>query len=142
MDNIKKNLDNLIIDVPKNLDNLENVILENDDIETENKNIDKNLLLKQIRENEEAREKAEWFDIDTFMIDNLVSQFTRYSDENDIEWEKFDYNTYDYDYYKKKFPLFDDDVIDILVKCSKKKAGDNRVKPLEKKEGNFIVEFP
>lgn len=140
MSNIK-NLGDLSINIPKNLEKVENVIIENDVFEIENKNLDKNLLLKSIRENEEAREKAEWVDMDNMIIENLVNQFTTYSDDNDIEWNKFDYNTYDYEYYKNKFPLFDDNVIDILVKCSKKKAEDNRIKPLEKKEGNFIVEF-
>ena len=133
MSNIK-NLGDLSINIPKNLAKVENVIIENDVFEIENKNIDKNLLLKSIRENEEAREKAEWVEMDNMIIENLVNQFTSYSDDNEIEWDKFDYNTYDYDY-------FDDNIINILVKCSKKKAEDNRIKPLEKKEGNFIVEF-
>ena len=140
MENIK-NLRDLSINIPKNLEKVDNVIIENDVFEIENKNLDKNLLLKSIRENEEAREKAEWVDMDNMIIENLVNQFTTYSDDNDIEWNKFDYNTYDHEYYKNKFPLFDDNIINILVKCSKKKAEDNRIKPLEKKEGNFIVEF-
>ena len=96
MSNIK-NLGDLTIDIPKNLEKVENVIIENDVFEIENKNLDKNLLLKSIRENEEAREKAEWVEMDNMIIENLVNQFTTYSDDNDIEWNKFDYNTYDYE---------------------------------------------
>ena len=47
MSNIK-NLGDLSINIPKNLEKVENVIIENDVFEIENKNLDKNLLLKSI----------------------------------------------------------------------------------------------
>ena len=114
---------------------IENVILEEN-------TIDADLLLKYKKANEEAREKSEWGNIDEMVIENMVQQFTAYSDDKGLEWDKFDYSgDYDEAYYKKKFPLFDDATIDILVKCSKSKVEDNRVPTLKKVEGNFLVEF-
>ena len=114
---------------------IENVILEEN-------TIDADLLLKYKKANEEAKEKSEWGNIDEMVIENMVQQFTAYSDDKGLEWEKFDYTgDYDEGYYKKKFPLFDDATIDILVKCSKSKVEDNRVPTLKKVEGPHLVEF-
>ena len=114
---------------------IENVILEENTISAD-------LLLKYKKANEEARQKSEWGNIDEMVIENMVQQFTAYSDDKGLEWDKFDYSgDYDEAYYRKKFPLFDDATIDILVKCSKSKVEDNRVPTLKKVEGNFLVEF-
>ena len=114
---------------------IENVILEEN-------TIDADLLLKYKKANEEAREKSEWGNIDEMVIENMVQQFTAYSDDKGLEWDKFDYSgDYDEAYYRKKFPLFDDATIDILVKCSKSKVEDNRVPTLKKVEGPHLVEF-
>lgn len=114
---------------------IENVILEEN-------TIDADLLLKYKKANEEAKEKSEWGNIDEMVIENMVQQFTAYSDDKGLEWDKFDYSgDYDEGYYKNKFPLFDDATIDILVKCSKSKVEDNRVPTLKKVEGPHLVEF-
>ena len=146
MENIK-NLRDLSINIPKNFEKVENVILENEYIDNNNNNDDEenrlNLerLLEYKKINDEARDNAKWT-FDEVVVENLVNQFVTYSDDNNIDWKRFDYSgDFDYDYYKKRFPQFDDEVINILVKCSKKKVEDNRIKHLEKKEGNFVVDF-
>ena len=76
------------------------------------------------------------------VIENMISQFTAYSDDEGLEWEKFDYSgDFDESYYRKKFPLFDDATIDILVKCSKSKVEDHRLPNLKKVTGPHLVEF-
>jgi hypothetical protein len=147
MDNIKKNTDFYNSeDLGDSLNELSltkkptNKIIEN--VILEENTIDADLLLKYKKANEEAREKSEWGNIDEMVIENMVQQFTAFSDDNGLEWEKFDYSgDYNEKYYKDKFPLFDDDTIDILVKCSKTKAEDNRIPTMKKVEGNFLVEF-
>jgi len=114
---------------------IENVILEEN-------TIDADLLLKYKKANEEAREKSKWGDMDEMVIENMISQFTAYSDDEGLEWEKFDYSgDFDESYYRKKFPLFDDATIDILVKCSKSKVEDHRLPNLKKVTGPHLVEF-
>ena len=70
---------------------------------------------------EDASSKAEWVTMDENAVNKFMDNFIEYSDDNNIEWDRFNYEVFDYDYYKNKFPKFDDDVIDILVKCSEKK---------------------
>jgi hypothetical protein len=75
-----------------------------------------------------------------------MNNFIEYSDDNNIEWEKFNYgDIFDYNYYKSRFPKFDDEIIEILVKCSEKKIYNDLKdeKPLKKEytEEDFIVRF-
>ena len=95
---------------------------------------------------EDASSKAEWVTMGEDEINNFMNNFIEYSDDNDIEWDRFNYEVFDYNYYKSKFPKFDDEVIDILVKCSEKKIyNDNKTEePVVKKplvEKDFIVSF-
>lgn len=114
---------------------IENVILEENIIDTD-------LLLKYKKANEEAREKSKWGNIDEMIIENMVQQFTAFSDDEGLQWEKFDYSgDYDAEFYRRKFPLFDDATIDILVKCSKTKVEDHRLPNLKKVTGPHLVEF-
>lgn len=70
---------------------------------------------------EQASSKAEWVTMSEDQINDFMFNFIEFSDENNVEWDKFTYEVFDYDYYKEKFPKFDDSIIDILVKCSEKK---------------------
>jgi len=94
---------------------------------------------------EDASSKAEWVTMDEGEVNKFMDNFIEYSDDNNIEWDRFNYEVFDYDYYKNKFPKFDDDVIDILVKCSEKKIYND--KPNQKKDikqitdEDFIVKF-
>jgi len=105
-------------------------------------NIDSELM-KNI---EEGKKNAEWVTMDEDQINSFMNNFIEYSDENGIEWEKFDYEVFGYSYYKERFPKFDDEIIDILVKCSEKKIyNDNKPEePVVKKpltQEDFIVSF-
>lgn len=61
-------------------------------------------------------------------LETFVENFTNYADDNDIDFEKFDYNEYTEDYYREKFPGFEPWVHKILADCSKKKLEDHRKK--------------
>lgn len=109
---------------------------KNNDIENEKK-------LKEIIK--EASEKVEWVTMDEDDINNFMDNFIEYSDDNGIEWEKFNYEVFDYNYYKSRFPKFDDEIIEILVKCSEKKIYNDiqEMKPKKREytEEDFIVRF-
>lgn len=109
---------------------------KNNDIENEKK-------LKEIIK--EASEKVEWVTMDEDDINNFMDNFIEYSDDNGIEWEKFNYEVFDYNYYKSRFPKFDDEIIEILVKCSEKKIYNDiqEIKPKKREytEEDFIVRF-
>lgn len=96
---------------------------------------------------EEASSQAEWVTMDEEQINNFMENFIEYSDDNNIEWDRFNYEVFDYDYYKSKFPKFDDEIIDILVKCSEKKIYNdiqpqNKIEPRKPlTEEDFIVKF-
>ena len=106
---------------------------KNNDIENEKK-------LKEIIK--EASEKVEWVTMDEDDINNFMDNFIEYSDDNGIEWEKFNYEVFDYNYYKSRFPKFDDEII---VKCSEKKIYNDiqEMKPKKREytEEDFIVRF-
>lgn len=61
-------------------------------------------------------------------LETFVENFSNYADDNDIDFEKFDYNEYTEDYYREKFPGFEPWVHKILADCSKKKLEDHRKK--------------
>ena len=69
-------------------------------------------------------------------LESFVENFSHYADDNNIEYEKFDYGEYTEDYYREKFPGFDDWVHKILADCSKKKLEDHRKKQLLTKKLN------
>ena len=69
------------------------------------------------------KEKSAWQELDTEAMNGIIQKINREDDE--IDWDKFTYNNaYDYNYYKKKFPKFDDEVIEILVRTSGKTLHD------------------
>ena len=96
--------------------------------------------------NRECRDNSPWIPVND--MENFLENFVTYSDENNVEWEKFSYEVYDESYYREKFPNFDEAVIQILAKCSKKKYYDEieKSKLLRKSkedstEQDFIVKF-
>lgn len=125
-----------------NLDNsFNNLDITKDEKNNDNENEKK---LKEIIK--EASEKVEWVTMDEDDINNFMDNFIEYSDDNGIEWEKFNYEVFDYNYYKSRFPKFDDEIIEILVKCSEKKIYNDLKdeKPSIKREyteEDFIVRF-
>ena len=94
--------------------------------------------------NKEAKEKSIWINCDEDTIKDIVDSFSEYSDETNIEWNKFDFREFDEDYYRKRFPKFNDEIIDILVRCSNSKIyDDTRLTPIkeEVKEEDFTINF-
>ena len=83
-------------------------------------------------------EKIEFISMDIDQINSFLDSFIEYCDENNIEWERFDYTVYDYTYYKKLFPKFEDEIINLMVKCNEKKIYNNN--PPSKKEKRIITE--
>jgi len=61
-------------------------------------------------------------------LQEFIENFSHYADDNNIDYEKFDFNEYTEDYYAKKFPGFEPWVHKILAECSKKKIEDHRKK--------------
>ena len=127
----------------KNLDNCFNNLditkdEKNNDTE-EKKNNEINKIIKK------ASDKAEWVTMEEQEINDFMENFIEFSDENNIEWEKFNYEVFGYSYYKSRFPKFSDDIIDILVKCSEKKIyndiKDEKPPKREYTEEDFIVRF-
>ena len=109
---------------------------------------EKQLIKKRQREldeiNKDAKEKSLWVNMDDDAIQDIVNSFSEYSDEMNIDWEKFDFREFDADYYKKRFPKFTDDIIDILVRCSNSKIyDDTRLLPIKEdvKDEDFTVDF-
>jgi len=94
--------------------------------------------------NLEAKENALWIDFNDKHLEQFVENFTSYADENDIDFNKFDYETHGADYYAEKFPNFDPEVHEILAECSKKKVEDFRDtnnNTITKEKGEFVVKF-
>ncbi len=88
--------------------------------------------------------KAEFVNMTEDDVNNLLDKFITFSDNDNIEWDRFNYEIFDYSFYKKRFPKFDDAIIDILVKCSNKKLYDDvniYEKPKEYTEKDFVLTF-
>ena len=73
--------------------------------------------------NKKMKEQAVWNDLDDNNFNMILDKIN--SKNDNIDWSKLTYNNaFDFDYYKKKFPRFDDDIIEILVKTSNKSLHD------------------
>ena len=99
------------------MDTIENNILDiskNDQVEIINYEI----------ENEKARDKAKWCDVSDDFLKKLFIKFCNttmkgeYKDN--LDKEKLDFSGSNRDYYKKKFPKFDNNIINILCEIDKK----------------------
>ena len=89
-------------------------------------------------------QKVEFVNMTENDVNDLLEKFITYSDYGNIEWDRFNYEIFDYNYYKKRFPKFDDDIIEILVKCSTKKIYDDTnvyEKPKEYTDEDFVLKF-
>ena len=97
-------------------------------------------LMKIDEENQKCRENSPWIPVND--MENFMENFVSYSDENNVEWEKFSYEVYDEEYYREKFPNFDEAVIQILAKCSQKKYHDEleKSKLLKKRREDYTDE--
>lgn len=89
-------------------------------------------------------QKVEFVNMTEDDVNELLEKFIVYSDDGGIEWDRFNYEIFDYSFYKTRFPKFDDDIIDILVKCSKTKLYDDTnifQKPKKYEEKDFVLVF-
>ena len=68
---------------------------------------------------------------------NFASQFINYADDSGIDFEKYDFNEFNEEYFRQKFPKFDDIVYEKLAEYSQKKMEDHRQKPLSIQYGSF-----
>ena len=103
-------------------------------------------MMKNDEENQRCREMATWIPVSD--MENFLENFVTYSDENNVEWEKFSYEIYDENYYREKFPNFDESVIQILAKCSLSKYHDElekfkltRKRKEDYTDADFTVKF-
>ena len=103
-------------------------------------------MMKNDEENQRCKEMATWIPVND--MENFLENFVTYSDENNVEWEKFSYEIYDENYYREKFPNFDESVIQILAKCSLSKYHDElekfkltRKRKEDYTDADFTVKF-
>ena len=78
-------------------------------------------------------------------IDLFVAQFKEADLEPEIDMEKLDTRPYPRSYFAKKFPGFDENVIDALYECENKKLEDTRLCPLRVLRGktaSLAIENP
>jgi hypothetical protein len=78
-------------------------------------------------------------------IDLFVSQFKEADLEPQIDMDKLDPHAYPRSYFEKKYPGFDDVVIDALYECENKKLEDTRLCPfrvLRDKVGTLSISNP
>ena len=92
--------------------------------------------------NDKVVKIGEWSQRD---IDLFCDQFKEADLDENIDMERFDPNFYPRSYFEKKFPGFDDVVIDALYECENKKLEDQRMAPLRvyrDKVGTLDIENP
>lgn len=75
-------------------------------------------------------------------IDLFVDQFRDYQDNSEdtiVDMDRLDPNFITFAEMKKKFPLFDDNVIEMLCECENKKLEDARIPPLIVRNENVTL---
>ncbi len=77
--------------------------------------------------NDKAVKLGDWTERD---INLFVDQFQEAQLEPVVDMSKLDYKAYPRTYFEKKFPGFEDHVIDALYECENKKLEDDRLCPL------------
>lgn len=78
-------------------------------------------------------------------IDLFVAQFKEADLEPQVDMDKLDTRPYPRSYFAKKFPGFDDNIINALYECENKKLEDTRLCPLRvlrNKTGSLAIENP
>ena len=76
-----------------------------------------------------VEDKDNWVPMSDTQLAEMFGDFVLYADENfkdQFTKENFNYEVFDTDYYREKFPHFDDEVHTILAEVSKKKIIDLR----------------
>lgn len=130
-------------EVPKiqsleNLGNNEIVDIAGNIINNENPNVNfdelNNLCDRIIQPKDEEGILTEWSEEDAIQF---AEQFIHYADDTDIDFDKIDFTGFDEEYFKSKYPKFDDIVYEKLAEYSKKKLEDHRQKPLTIQYGSF-----
>lgn len=92
--------------------------------------------------NDKAVKLGDWTQRD---IDLFVAQFKEADLEPEIDMDKLDPRPYPRSYFAKKFPGFEDHVIDAIYDCENKKLEDTRLCPLRvlrNKVGSLAIENP
>ena len=77
--------------------------------------------------NDKAVKLGDWTERD---INLFVQQFQEAQLEPVVDMSKLDYKAFPRTYFEKKFPGFEDHVIDALYECENKKLEDDRLCPL------------
>ena len=75
-------------------------------------------------------------------IDLFVDQFRDYQEDSEdiiVDMDRLDPNFITFAEMKKKFPLFDDNVIEMLCECENKKLEDARIPPLIVRNENVTL---
>lgn len=75
-------------------------------------------------------------------IDLFVDQFRDYSDDTEdtiVDMDRLDPNFITFAEMKKKFPLFDDNIVEMLCECENKKLEDARIPPLIVRNENITL---
>lgn len=90
---------------------------------------------------EKVEEEGVWQEIKEGDLCNMFGDYILYSDEvfgEKFNKEDFDYHIFNEDYYRQKFPGFNEDIYEILAQVSKEKLIDLRKRKelfkIEKKE--------
>ena len=82
--------------------------------------------------NDKVVKLGDWTDRD---VELFVAQFKEADLEPQIDMDMLDPKAYPRSYFEKKFPGFDDTVIDALYECENKKLEDTRLCPLRVMRG-------
>ena len=75
-------------------------------------------------------------------IDLFVDQFRDYQEDSEdtiVDMDRLDPNFITFAEMKRKFPLFDDNVIEMLCECENKKLEDARIPPLIVRNENITL---
>lgn len=114
------------------------------DFNSENQNVDYLQLSELCIDicNDKAVKLGDWTQRD---IDLFVAQFKEADLEPEIDMDRLDPRPYPRSYFAKKFPGFEDHVIDAIYDCENKKLEDTRLCPLRvlrNKTGSLAIENP
>ena len=91
--------------------------LKNDDLDiSKNDQVD---MIDYDIENKKAKNKAKWCEVSDEFLNNIISSMKGEAKDN-LNQNKLDFSGSNKDYYKKKFPKFDDETINILCAIDKK----------------------
>lgn len=94
---------------------------------------------------EGAENVTGWVSLDEKSICEMFGDLVDFKEaEGKVDWEKIDYEIYGEDWYREKFPHFDDAWYELLAKASREKFKDLTKQEeggMVKEEGNFVISF-